>query len=186
MLQERLGRSLVELAAPGRVTDRDHRDDARTELAPADARDRARAPGANKPVRLRSGASGGGRSSAARARPPPSSRRSATPRRGAGAFDRSTAVLIHGDAHPANVLEAVRNERPLRRVQAHRSRRHALGAGARPRDPAPRLERRAARGARSRATRTRVVRAARRHRRHRQPAPSGSGRSSSACRPVCT
>ncbi len=30
----------------------------------------------------------------------------------AGAFDRSTAVLIHGDAHPANVLEAVRNEGP--------------------------------------------------------------------------
>ena len=59
------------------------------------------------------------------------------------AFDPRTSVLIHGDAHPANVLEDPNDPGHL---QAHRSRRHAFRTRARPRDPAARLDRRTARG----------------------------------------
>ena len=66
-------------------------------------------------------------------------------------------------------------------VQAHRSRRDAIRARARPRDPATRLDSRAARR-RSRRTRPRLVRTARRAVRSRR-GRSGSGPSSNGSRP---
>ena len=56
------------------------------------------------------------------------------------AFDESRAVLVHGDAHGWNTLEAGDGE-----IQVRRSGRVAFGAGVRPRDPDARVQRAAAR-----------------------------------------
>ena len=97
------------------------------------------------------------------------------------AFDASTAVLIHGDAHPANVP---RGSERTRSVQAHRSGRDAIGARATTsRSPC-------ATGppSCSRATRSRSVSAwcatARGPHGCRTASASGNGRSSNVCRPA--
>ena len=179
MLQARLGRPLDALELFSGSADRRDRADTRDRLAPRPRRGRV---------------AHWCRTGALAERVHPGHLGEPGPTRRAGHDRPGTPIRAHAPrcvrpryrgAHPRRCPSRQRSRRSeaTRRVQAHRSRRHAVGAGARPRDPLTRLDRRAARRRPGRA-RSRVVCATRSAHR-RRPAPrSGNGPSSSACRPA--